>query len=79
MDKYLLEAMREVDAMLPGTPPIAPPEEPYDKANRIFGHRMDNSGAALMAHRDYLVGLSETTLTYQDGTALEELLARPRR
>jgi len=27
MDKYLLEAMREVDAMLPGTPPIAPPEE----------------------------------------------------
>jgi hypothetical protein len=24
MDEYLLEAMREVDAMLPGTPPIAP-------------------------------------------------------
>ena len=26
MDKYLLEAMREVDAMLPGTPTIAPVE-----------------------------------------------------
>lgn len=26
MDKYLLEAMREVDAMLPGTPRISPPE-----------------------------------------------------
>lgn len=26
IDKFLLEAMREVDAMLPNTPPIAPQE-----------------------------------------------------
>lgn len=52
-DAFLLEAMREVDAMLPGTPPIAPelpplpvPIPPREKSHReivmeAYGARFD--------------------------------------
>jgi len=41
MDEYLLEAMREVDAMLPGTPPIAPPS--MSDAERRYAEGMRNA------------------------------------
>ena len=46
MDAELEEAMREVDAMLPGTPPIAPPVEATPKRGAFLelpiGWRFDH-------------------------------------
>ncbi|HEY6875586.1 MAG TPA: hypothetical protein VI384_04430 [Candidatus Dormibacteraeota bacterium] len=71
---YLLAAMREVDAMLPGTPPIAPPpidHAAYESARRamiVYVQRRDwRYSTSLNAWVD---AQSEIRLTQQEAEAM---------
>lgn len=65
-DRFDLEAMAEVDAMLPGTPRIGPPSvEPSLSASRVLGERLHGA-------------LDEATQIFADGTPRETFEAQYR-
>lgn len=74
-DSFLLEAMREVDAMLPDSPPIAPQQQllAYSHAEIANQQQDQYALAALLAHaaNGQLVEahgqLNQQTLVYADG------------
>jgi len=57
-DDIMLEAMREVDAMLPDTPPIAPP--------RLSQLQIDHARAQMASQNSNQLALLQAAATAQD-------------